>query len=277
MDLVDIITPTFNPGPIVRQCHSSIADQGTGITHWVQDGASPNSSGLDLLQNTNAVIERCRDTGMYQALNRAIESTTNAIVGHLNADEQYLPGAIARVRELFDAYPDVDVVCGDVVVTNLRWQPLAYRRACLPPPGLANAIPLSIPTCSLFVRRRLLDQGIRYREDLKVCADAFFVQALIGAGAKWFFDRRPYSVFALHRENLSGTIAAAEDIALVGKDIGSLSMHVARVWHWLRKMSNGAYRFRKVQIDVFANPGDIRRTTISRDRLGWRWPITDEL
>ncbi len=38
------------------------------------------------------------DCGMYDALNKAVAWGRGDILGHLNADEQYLPGILERVR-----------------------------------------------------------------------------------------------------------------------------------------------------------------------------------
>jgi len=42
-----------------------------------------------------------KDAGMYDAINRGLSKSKNAICGWLNSDEQYLRGSLKRVAEIF--------------------------------------------------------------------------------------------------------------------------------------------------------------------------------
>ena len=47
--------------------------------------------------NAQLFIEK--DAGMYDAINRGLARTHGEICSYLNCDEQYLPGALAKVAE----------------------------------------------------------------------------------------------------------------------------------------------------------------------------------
>jgi len=266
-----IVTPTFNAGNVLSHCHASVADQGPGVTHIVQDGNSAEKQGLLSLAGKNVEIHMEEDCGMYDALNKAVAWGQGDILGHLNADEQYLPGILERVAGIFDLHPRVDIVCGDMVLTDASWRPLSYRRSVLPPISSAGMIPLSVPTCAMFFRRRVFDCGLRYPEKLRAIGDAVLVGEIMKAGYFWYFDRVPYAAFSLHETNLSNSGAAEADRQLLG--IGRLPLK--EIWFrlhvWIRKMTSGAYRRRQVEIQVFTRESMNVRVAKS-GLVGWGWP-----
>ena len=111
---ISIVTPSFNMLKYLPLAHASIADQGVTVEHIVMDGGSSDGT-VDWLKQRpeiDAVSEK--DRGMYHALNKAIGRATASIIGHLNCDEQYLPGTLQRVLTYFESHPEVDFVCADL-------------------------------------------------------------------------------------------------------------------------------------------------------------------
>lgn len=269
---MDIITPVFNAGEIVETCVRSVRDQGPGIEHYFQDGGSTDAITLTTLKRNCVNVVSQPDLGMYDALNLALNRGKGDIIGHLNADEQYLQGILPHVRSVFDVNPEVDVVCGDVVLTDASWNPQSYRRAVIPPRGAAGWIPLSVPTCSMFIRRRLFQMGLTYRSDLRAIADAFLVQDLIRMRAKWIFDRIPYAAFSIHRTNLSSSSAPVQDRQVLGLKINKVQQYRFRLESWFRKLQAGAYQFRDVNIAIFTPDSIVNRRILTAKRLGWHWP-----
>jgi glycosyltransferase involved in cell wall biosynthesis len=272
MTSFDIITPVFNAGTVVRTCMSSVRDQGPNVNHHVQDGASTDPSTREALALFPSCVTSESDAGMYDALNRALARCTGEIIGHLNADEQYLPNIIDRVRSIFDLNPAIDVVCGDLVLTDADWNPLSYRRSVLPPANSAGLIPLPVPTCATFIRKRLFDRGLSYRADLKAIADAILVQDLIRMKARWYFDRRPYAAFSIHETNLSNSSAAAEDKLKLSRSLSPLGIFALRLQVWIKRLVAGAFRVRSVEIDVFTPASLEKRVKRSARRIFWGWP-----
>lgn len=272
MTFFDILTPVFESGLVLETCIRSVSDQGSGVRHLIQDGASRDEATKKILSRHAANVVSEADAGMYDALNRALDRSEGDVVGHLNADEQYLPGVLSRVRKIFDSMSDIDVVCGDILLADIDWNPLSYRQSVLPSPDSAGLIPLPVPTCGMFIRKSLFEKGLRYRADLRAIADAVLVQDIIRMKARWYFDRVPYAVFSLHDNNLSNSGVAESDVKKIGRNGRGVMSILKRGRVWLKRLRTGAYRRRDVEVMVYtAQSNDVRERKQAR-QIGWKWP-----
>lgn len=179
---ISIVTPSFNMLPYLKRCAASIQDQGVGAEHIVMDGGSSDGTAAwlaDPRSGIDGVSEK--DKGMYNALNKAIRRSRAEIVGHLNCDEQYLPGTLRRVLDYFAQHPDIDFVAGDFLVVDPQGELVAYRKSFQPrwPYFFSNY--LYTTTCTLFYRRRVFDK-VMFDESYRSIADVIFLYNVIRAG-----------------------------------------------------------------------------------------------
>lgn len=272
---IDILTPVFEPGGVLETCIKSVRDQGDAVRHVIQDGASRDEKTQEILRHCESDVVSEPDSGMYDALNRALTRCTGDVIGHLNADEQYLPGILERVRKIFTNDEAVDVVCGDMILTDAHWNPLSYRRSVLPPAESAGLIPLPVPTCGMFIRRKLFQNGLAYRADLKAIADAVLVEDLIQMGARWHFDRVPYAAFSLHGTNLSNCGVAEKDRIILGRKLAGIRSLALKASVWMRRLLLGSYTYRKGIIWVYTTESKNQRAQKSTERIGWDWPVIE--
>jgi glycosyltransferase involved in cell wall biosynthesis len=112
-----VVTPTLNADRFLESTIRSIwgqRTQGIEIDHVVVDGGSTDRTIEIASVYPSRIVESRDDKGMYDAINRGMESVRGDIVGYINADDEIAPGAFRLVREAFRRHPDVEWVCGGV-------------------------------------------------------------------------------------------------------------------------------------------------------------------
>lgn len=167
--------------PSLKRSVASVQDQGVSFEHIIMDGGSKDGTAewLASQAGVNGLSEP--DRGMYHALNKAIGRASAEIVGHLNSDEQYLPGTLRRVIDFFARHPEVDFLAGDFLVVKPTGEFVAYRKAFQPrwPYFFSNY--LYTTTCTLFYRRKIFDR-IMFDESYRSIADVIFLYQVMKAG-----------------------------------------------------------------------------------------------
>lgn len=111
---LSIVTPSYNQARFVRRTIESVLSQDVpGLEHLVFDGGSTDDTPSilgDYAGRLTAVIEP--DAGQADAVNKGFGRASGDVIGWLNSDDVYYPGACLRVLEVFEARPDVQVVYG---------------------------------------------------------------------------------------------------------------------------------------------------------------------
>jgi hypothetical protein len=122
-----IVTPSYNTGRYIGAAVSSVLDQEEAdFDYIVMDGGSTDNT-VDVLKRFGKRLRWVsqKDNGQSDAINRGFSQTGGEILGWLNSDDTYAPGAFRAVAEIFAANPDVDLVYGDATYTDTRGQHIA--------------------------------------------------------------------------------------------------------------------------------------------------------
>lgn len=172
--LFSVVTPSFRNSHWLKLCIASVADQMVQHEHIVQDSCSDDGTGdwLPRDPRVQAFIEK--DQGMYDAVNRGFGRARGDILSYLNCDEQYLPGALAKVERYFQNHPEVEVLFADALVVGSDGKYLCHRQATFPTRAHTMvSLNLSFLTCATFMRRSVIDQrGLLFNPSLKDVGDA---------------------------------------------------------------------------------------------------------
>jgi glycosyltransferase involved in cell wall biosynthesis len=198
----------------LKLCIASVADQ-EAVTHEhiVQDAGSDDGT-LDWLPKdarVQAFVEK--DQGMYDAVNRGYRRATGELLAYINCDEQYLPGALRKVKALFDEKPEVDVVFGDCIVVDGNGNYLCERRSLTPQKWHTQAIEsLSFLTAATFLRRRVIDRHkLFFSTNLRDLGDMEWTLRLVDSGLRMAVLPEFLAVFTETGSNMNlGANAARE-------------------------------------------------------------------
>ena len=115
LPLVSIVTPSFNQGRWLEESIRSVLDQDyPNIEYLVMDGGSTDGS-LDVLRRYEGRVRYNSgpDGGQSQALCTAYARMKGEILGWINADDAYTPGAVRRAVQALTAEPKLGMVYGN--------------------------------------------------------------------------------------------------------------------------------------------------------------------
>ncbi len=152
--LVTVVTPSFNASRYIRETIESVRAQDYApIEHIVVDGGSTDGT-VDILKeypDVRWVSER--DRGQAHALNKAFGLARGEILGWLNADDTYELRGLSRAVGFLLGHPELDIVYGDVCVTDGDGRRVGLASA--EPYGVGRLLVRNVvPQPGAFLRRR---------------------------------------------------------------------------------------------------------------------------
>lgn len=229
-DITDIaiVTPSYNQVKYIDETiQSVISQQGVQVQYVIMDGGSNDGS--------DAIIERYRlklhdykygpDEGQADAINKGFDLTYAKIMGYINSDDYYHPGALQKVKKYFDDNPSVDVLIGgctklssstDTAIDYYQ-KPIQGWQYLSPREGIANYIPQP----STFWRRRIWDSfGGFSLEYINAFDYEYFLRILV-KGAKIGYIDDVLAVYRVHSSQKSS------DISLIFREVEHISSYHA--------------------------------------------------
>jgi glycosyltransferase involved in cell wall biosynthesis len=159
-----IVTPCLNAEATIAEAIASVRAQGyPNVEHIVIDGGSTDGT-MDIVRaaaDVRYVSEP--DDGLSDALNKGIGMARNDVIGWLNADDLYMPGALERVAAGLERRPEALWATGRCLIIDgngreirraiSRYKDALLRRWTFPLHLTQNFV--SAP--STFVRLRAFD------------------------------------------------------------------------------------------------------------------------
>lgn len=216
---ISVITPSFNQAGFLERTIRSVLDQNyPNLEYIIVDGGSTDGSLEIIRKYEERLAWWCSepDGGQSDALNKGFGRATGEIVGWLNSDDLYCPGALGKVGRYLDCHPEVDAVHGSLYIIDGEDRLLdAYWSG---PFGLAQAtyifhVGLNFHQQTLFWRRELLERAGTIDRTLRFSMDRDFIIRLLMNGR--FGALRGYlGAFRVHDQAKSSTIlevSVAED------------------------------------------------------------------
>lgn len=273
---ISVITPSYNMLPYLQRCAASVADQEGGkFEYIVIDGGSADGSGewLAKQQHIRSIIEK--DNGMYDAINKGLQLANGKILAYLNCDEQYLPGILGLVTDYFEKNPQVDMIFGDLLLIRPDGSLLAYRKGYRPRWYYIVTSHLYVLSCTMFFRRRIIEEGFFFDTGYRAAGDAEFVVRVLRSGFKARHIKHYLAAFTMTGKNLSVDPSAIKE----RKRLSASAPFYIKINKWLlngarlmEKFFSGAYFQEKpLEYAVYVEGMNKERKSFSVKKASFRW------
>ena len=242
---VSVVMPSRNQAGYLESAVVSVLSQDvTALDLCVADGASTDETPQRLARLAQRFGRRLRwqsapDSGPAQDVNRALARSRGEIIGWLNADDCYAPGAIQSAVDFFAAHPAAVMVYGEAEHIDAAGKPLGRYPTRLPEETLSGfqagcfiCQPTVFLRRSVFAQVGTLDEGLATAFDFDLWLRIF--QQF--PGRIGYVDRvQAYS--RLHAGCITRTqrrLVAEEAVRLLARYLGRAQDH------WLRTYVNEA-------------------------------------
>jgi glycosyltransferase involved in cell wall biosynthesis len=213
---ISIITPSFNHARFLPRTLESVqsqqhsADGRFEIEHIVVDGGSTDGT-IEVLRGCGSEVRWVSepDKGQADALNKGLAMATGDIVGWLNSDDVYDPGALAAVTDVMSVEPETQWVYGRVRIIDENDQEIRrwitrYKNRRMSTFSYEKLLSENwISQMGVFWRRAAGAEVGPFRTELHYCMDYDYWLRL---GARWpgrFIDRS-LGAFRWYRTSKSG-------------------------------------------------------------------------
>ena len=215
-----IITPSLNQGTYIRRTIESVLSQSfNDFEYLIFDGGS-NDETLDILRSyTDRISWKSEhDRGQAHAVNKGMRGARGEVIGWLNSDDVYYPGALKAVNDIFLKYPDMDIMYGmadhidenDRVIEpyyNDEWNYEDLKNVCF------------ICQPAVFFRRSLVKKIGMLDESLRYCMD-YEYWLRIGKENTFYYLKQKLAGSRLYSntKTLGSAIAVHEEILRMFKN-----------------------------------------------------------
>lgn len=140
---VSVVMPSYQQADFIGRSIDSVLAQGDDAAQFIVcDGASTDGT-VALLEARGDALDYVSepDDGQAAAVNKGVAKSSGDIIGWLNSDDVYYPGALAAVRTVFAHRPDLPwayfaadhIDPDDAVIEayyNRPWDAAAFRDSC---------------------------------------------------------------------------------------------------------------------------------------------------
>lgn len=203
---VTVVTPSFNQAEYLEATIRSVLLQShRQIEFLLIDGGSTDGS-RELIARYAAHMDYWvsePDRGQAHAINKGFERATGEILGWINSDDYYTPGAVARIVAEFEADPSLEWIYGDCFMRTEPGGNLSLRPSepFVFPAALRGHSPIWQP--SAFFRRSLLDATGGLDETFRLAMDYDLWLRAIKHTSPLYLSGPPLAVITDHAQTKS--------------------------------------------------------------------------
>lgn len=199
--MISIITPCRNSEKTIRRTIESVISQGlVDYEYILVDGLSDDQT-LSIIKEYAEANKQIKyiteqDHSMTEALNKGFRMAIGDIVCSINADDEYMPGALKMVEKKF-MENDIDILIGATNFIENDSLFFSTYPKYMTNRFLLNILDCSAPECSVFFKKTTLEKIDYFNEDYKYTQDYELYLRLAKNGYKFEYVNETVSNFYL--------------------------------------------------------------------------------
>jgi GT2 family glycosyltransferase len=146
------------------------------------------------------------DQGPPDGLNKGFAATSADILGYLNSDDCFTPGALDYVLRYFEKHPDVDVLCCAIRIIDEQGRPSIRRRT----PDRIDLRRYAYETCyfwqqATFFRREAFLKTGGFNLSSRTAWDGELVVDMALAGCRFAYTNKLLGDFRIYDDSITGS------------------------------------------------------------------------
>ena len=178
-----IITATYNASNFLPQLIESLSAQSDKDFEWVIADGNSSDKTLLLLENAkkiikNIVIDSRQDSGISDAINRAIKISTGEYFVIIGADDFFYPDAIMNFKKYLFTYKP-DILCAKILANGKELQVRKPDWLWL----YGSSSKIACTAIGTAYKRNLVDKAGYFDTKMQIYADGLFALRAIKSGA----------------------------------------------------------------------------------------------
>lgn len=202
-----IITLSYNQRPYLERAVESVLGQDwPRIEYIVVDPGSTDGSREfldDRLADVPGHLLFAPDRGPADGLNKGLGAATGDIIGCLNADDAYLPGAFLGVTDAFQRHPEATVLFGNGFKSRPNGKMRPFQSTRFTPRRFAYGMSTVVQQATFF--RRAGIAPVEFNVVNHTCWDAEFLVDIALAGGQMAHVPTDWGIFEIHADSITGS------------------------------------------------------------------------
>jgi glycosyltransferase involved in cell wall biosynthesis len=202
-----IITLSYNQRSYLeRAVESVLAQDWPKLEYIIVDPGSTDGSREFLKDRLSAVpghLLFAPDRGPAHGLNNGLRIATGDIVGCLNADDAYLPGAFQGVAEAFRHHPTASAIYGNGFKSQGKTGLRSFRSTKFSPRRYVYGLSTVVQQATFF--RRALLTAVSFNEANRTCWDGELLVDIALSGGQMVHVAADWGIFEIHPASITGS------------------------------------------------------------------------
>lgn len=227
---ISVITVVFNAAKSIRLAMESVLCQMCPSDQYIViDGGSTDGT-RQILEEYKERLAYCvsePDGGIYDAMNKGLRHARGNVIGILNADDTYLPGALDTIRQAFSKNPNA-VLHGDIEVVDQGHVVNVWRG--VDPVGVESQYSkMTINHPATFIPKQVYEKFGHYSLAYRLSSDYELILRLIDSNVPFVHLDRPLTRFSVGGS--SGGMNTYRETLAIQRSYGR-GFWASQLWFW---------------------------------------------